>query len=96
MLNNISLLIEPGETVAIIGETGCGKTALTNLIAGFYLPSAGDVRIDGISTRQIVPDDLRRRSARSFRGCASSIGSGPLPQKANLLIRNLPLYTSGW
>ncbi len=59
VLRDISLAIRPGETVAIVGETGSGKTSLANLIAGFYLPDAGDVYIDGISTRQLVPEQLR-------------------------------------
>ncbi|HEY0739516.1 MAG TPA: peptidase domain-containing ABC transporter [Herpetosiphonaceae bacterium] len=68
VLKQISLVIEPGETVAIVGETGSGKTSLANLIAGFYLPTEGDVRIDGISTRQILPDDLRRSVSAVFQG----------------------------
>jgi ABC-type bacteriocin/lantibiotic exporter with double-glycine peptidase domain len=59
VLKDISLSIRPGETVAIVGETGSGKTSLANLIAGFYLPDDGDVLIDGISTRRLVPEQLR-------------------------------------
>jgi ATP-binding cassette subfamily B protein len=67
VLKQIHFTIEPGETVAIVGETGSGKTSLANLIAGFYLPSEGDVRIDGISTRNILPEELRRAISAVFQ-----------------------------
>ena len=67
ILKQINLNIEAGETIAIVGETGSGKTSLANLIAGFYLPNEGDVCIDGVSTRQILPDDLRRMISAVFQ-----------------------------
>jgi ABC-type multidrug transport system fused ATPase/permease subunit len=66
-LRAVSLTIEPGETVAIVGETGSGKTSLANLIAGFYLPDEGEVRIDGVSTRRLAPDELRRAISAVFQ-----------------------------
>ncbi len=68
VLKQLNFTIEPGEAVAIVGETGSGKTSLANLIAGFYLPSEGDVRIDGISTRNILPEELRRSISAVFQG----------------------------
>lgn len=68
VLRNVSFTIRPGETVAIVGETGSGKSSIANLIAGFYFPSAGDVRIDGVSTRQIPPAELRRSISAVFQG----------------------------
>jgi ATP-binding cassette subfamily B protein len=67
VLRDVSFAIEPGETVAIVGETGSGKSTLANLIAGFYLPSFGDVLIDGVSTRRIHPDDLRQAVSAVFQ-----------------------------
>jgi ABC-type multidrug transport system fused ATPase/permease subunit len=67
VLTEVSLAIEPGETVAIVGETGSGKTSLANLIAGFYLPTQGAVRIDGLDTRRIMPDELRRSISAVFQ-----------------------------
>ncbi|WP_164689630.1 peptidase domain-containing ABC transporter [Herpetosiphon llansteffanensis] len=67
VLKKLNFEIKPGETVAIVGETGSGKTSLANLIAGFYLPSHGDVLIDGISTRQIKPDELRNAISAVFQ-----------------------------
>ncbi|KPL91683.1 peptidase domain-containing ABC transporter [Herpetosiphon geysericola] len=67
VLKKLNFEIKPGETVAIVGETGSGKTSLANLIAGFYLPTHGDVLIDGISTRQIKPDELRNAISAVFQ-----------------------------
>lgn len=67
VLRDVSLVIAPGEMVAIVGETGSGKTSLANLIAGFYLPITGDVCIDGISTRDIAPDELRQAISAVFQ-----------------------------
>lgn len=67
VLKQISFSVQPGETIAIVGETGSGKTSLANLIAGFYLPHEGDVRIDGVSTRWILPDELRRMISAVFQ-----------------------------
>ena len=67
VLRDVSFSVEAGETVAIVGETGSGKTTLANLIAGFYLPSAGDVLIDGVSTRRLDPDELRRAISAVFQ-----------------------------
>jgi ATP-binding cassette, subfamily B, bacterial len=47
VLKNLDLLIEPGQTVALVGPTGCGKTSIINLISKFYLPTSGEVLIDG-------------------------------------------------
>lgn len=70
VLRDISFTIEPGETVAIVGETGSGKTSLANLIAGFYLPTQGDVLIDEISTRNLAPEELRRSISAVFQNAA--------------------------
>ena len=44
--------MEPGENVALVGETGAGKTTIVNLVCRFYEPSEGEVRIDGADYRQ--------------------------------------------
>jgi ABC-type bacteriocin/lantibiotic exporter with double-glycine peptidase domain len=67
VLKEVTFAIEAGETVAVVGETGSGKTTLANLIAGFYLPTAGDVLIDGVSTRRIAPEELRRSVSAVFQ-----------------------------
>ena len=59
VLNHINLVAEPGETVAIVGSTGAGKSTLINLIPRFYDVTAGKVMIDGIDVRDISLDSLR-------------------------------------
>jgi ATP-binding cassette subfamily B protein len=51
-LDSIDLTIEPGETLAVVGQTGAGKSTLVKLVARFYDPTAGTVRVDGIDLRQ--------------------------------------------
>ncbi len=61
VLKNISFRAVPGETTAIIGSTGCGKSTLVTLIPRFYDVSSGSIRIDGIDIRNIFLPDLRDR-----------------------------------
>jgi len=58
-LQDITLAIEPGETVALVGTSGAGKSSLVNLVPRFYTPSAGRILIDGIDIQQIRLADLR-------------------------------------
>ena len=58
VLEGINLAAEPGQTVAILGATGAGKSTLVNLIPRFYDVSAGRVLIDGVDVRQIKQDSL--------------------------------------
>jgi ATP-binding cassette subfamily B multidrug efflux pump len=60
VLKRISFTAQPGETVAILGTTGAGKTSLVNLIPRFYDPTGGEVRIDGVDVRRLDQDVLRR------------------------------------
>lgn len=53
VLHAISLVVEPGSTVAVVGETGAGKTTLANLLARFYDPTAGTVLVDGHDLRHV-------------------------------------------
>jgi ATP-binding cassette subfamily C protein LapB len=59
-LKHISLRIEPGERVVILGGTGSGKSTLQKLMLGLYQPNKGAVCMDGIDLRQLDPADLRR------------------------------------
>lgn len=60
VLNNVTFTVEPGETVAIMGETGAGKTLLTELIPRIYDVTGGEVRVDGTDVRMLKLDQLRR------------------------------------
>ena len=59
ILHNVSFTAEPGETVAIMGETGCGKTSLIQLIPRFYEPTEGEVLVDGIPVQNMKLQQLR-------------------------------------
>lgn len=60
IIDGVSFTVEPGETVAVMGETGAGKTLLTELIPRIYDVSAGSVRVDGVDVRMLKLDQLRR------------------------------------
>lgn len=60
VLHNVSFVIQPGETVAIMGETGCGKTSLIQLIPRFYEPTEGEVLVDGINVQDMKLTQLRK------------------------------------
>lgn len=71
VLNGVSFVAKPGQTTAIIGSTGSGKSTLVNLIPRFYDVTGGQVRIDGVDVR-----DMRQHDLRSLMGI--------VPQKAML------------
>jgi ATP-binding cassette subfamily B protein len=60
VLCDVSFTIEPGETVAIVGHTGAGKTTILSLLLRFYDVQRGAIRIDGVDVREMDLDDLRR------------------------------------
>ena len=61
VLHDVNLAIEPGQTVALAGPTGAGKTSIANLVARFYDVTEGAVLIDGIDVRQVIQRSLRRQ-----------------------------------
>jgi ATP-binding cassette subfamily B protein len=61
VLRDVSFTIEPGETVAIVGHTGAGKTTIISLLLRFYDVQRGAVRIDGVDVKEMSLNDLRRR-----------------------------------
>ncbi len=63
VLSHINLTVNPGEKVAILGSTGCGKTTLVSLIPRFYEATQGQVLVDGIDVKDYVQTDLRDRIA---------------------------------
>jgi ATP-binding cassette subfamily B protein len=71
LLKNISFVAKPGETTAIIGATGSGKTTLVNLLPRFYDVSKGEIKIDGVNISDMTMHDLRDMI-------------GYVPQKASL------------
>ncbi len=60
LIEDLSVTVEPGQTVAIVGPTGAGKTTLVNLLMRFYDVDGGRITVDGIETRELTRDNLRR------------------------------------
>ncbi|MCW2928435.1 MAG: transporter related [Thermoleophilia bacterium] len=60
VIDDLSLEVPRGQTVALIGATGCGKTTLASLVPRFYDPEQGTVRIDGVDLRELSLHELRR------------------------------------
>lgn len=63
LIENLNVEAKPGQTIAIVGPTGCGKTTLINLLMRFYDPKAGRIMIDGVNTL-----DMEREYVRSLYG----------------------------
>jgi ATP-binding cassette subfamily B multidrug efflux pump len=60
LIEDLSLRVEPGQTIAIVGPTGAGKTTLVNLLMRFYELDGGRVTLDGVDIHDLTRDDLRR------------------------------------
>ena len=60
IIHNLSLHAKPGQTVAIVGPTGAGKTTIINLLMRFYDPNSGEIRVDGSEIREVTRDSLRK------------------------------------
>ena len=59
LIQNLNLSVKPGQRIAIVGPTGCGKTTLINLLMRFYDVQAGSIKVDGHDIRQITRESLR-------------------------------------
>jgi ATP-binding cassette subfamily B protein len=60
LIEDLNVVVEPGQTIAIVGPTGAGKTTLVNLLMRFYDVDRGRITVDGIDTRELTRDNLRR------------------------------------
>lgn len=61
VLHGVSFTAAPGQTIALVGHTGSGKSSIINLVAKFYLPTAGELRLDGHEIRAITSGSLHRQ-----------------------------------
>lgn len=59
LIEDVNVHVEPGQTVAIVGPTGAGKTTIVNLLMRFYDINSGSITLDGVDTREIAREDLR-------------------------------------
>lgn len=59
LIENLSLTVEPGQTVAIVGPTGAGKTTLVNLLMRFYEVTGGEIALDGVDIAKMTREELR-------------------------------------
>ncbi len=66
VLEGFSLSVEPGESVALVGPTGSGKTTVANLLPRFYDVDGGSIVLDGLDIRELSPQDLRREVGLVF------------------------------
>ena len=69
VLKGVNLHFAPGERVAMLGRIGSGKSTILRMLAGLYLPSSGQVEVDGVDLRQLDPAD--------FRACVGFVGQDP-------------------
>lgn len=61
VIKKLSMIIEPGQKVAMLGRVGSGKSTLLRLMSGLYAPVAGSIRLDGVDMQQIEPTEMRSR-----------------------------------
>ena len=85
ILNNISLKIQPQQTIGIVGPSGSGKTTLVNLLTGLYPPTSGQIFIDGYDIRELSPQSLRSQLGVVPQECLLFSGT---------IFENITLYNS--
>ncbi|MBT1543864.1 ABC transporter ATP-binding protein [Curtobacterium aurantiacum] len=66
LINGVELQLQPGETMALVGLTGCGKTTLLSLVPRLYDVTGGSVTIDGVDIRELTREELRRHVGVAF------------------------------
>lgn len=66
-MTDVSFVLHPGETVALVGENGAGKTTLVKLLTRLYDPTAGSILVDGVDLRELNLDTWRRQIAVVFQ-----------------------------
>ena len=59
LIENLNLYVEPGQRIAIVGPTGCGKTTIINLLMRFYDVNSGSIKVDGLNINEVTRESLR-------------------------------------
>jgi ATP-binding cassette subfamily B protein len=67
VLNDVNLSIAEGETIAVVGENGAGKSTFAKLLLGLYLPESGEVLVGGWNTKEISPDAIFKKASAVFQ-----------------------------
>ena len=83
-LKDVSFIIQPGESVAVLGRIGSGKSTLHKMIMGMYQPTEGSILVDGIDLRQLDPAELRRHMGYAPQDTTLFYGS----LKDNIIMAN--------
>ncbi len=91
VLEDLSVHLEPGSVVAIVGENGAGKTTLVKLLCALYRPTSGRILLDGVDLARMPPDAWRQRLAGAFQDffrfelqARHTIGLGDVPRRDDL------------
>lgn len=74
-MHDVSLTIEPGERIGIIGRMGAGKSTLQRMMTGLYRATSGSLRIDGLDINQLHPADVRRHIGHAGQDSALFFGT---------------------
>ena len=89
VLKNVSFTIKPGQTVALVGHTGAGKTSIISLLSRFYEIQQGEILIDGVNIRDINPQSLRRQTSVVLQDVF--LFSGDIKENINLGDDRIPI-----
>ncbi len=87
-LDSVSMRIDPGETVAIVGENGAGKTTLVKHVTGLLKPGSGRVMVDGVDTKQASTAQLSRKVGVAFQNPDHQLFSETVEEEMAFALRN--------
>jgi energy-coupling factor transport system ATP-binding protein len=92
-LDDVTLKIESGETIAIVGENGAGKTTLVKHVTGLLKPASGTVLVDGKSTQELTTAQLSRKVGVAFQNPDHQLFSESVDEEMSFALRNFGFST---